>query len=153
MLLLPEQFDIHGPAVEMARSHIKQRPEHLVSVLLPGGGDYYHQHLKSAQYFPFPCCLLSAFLWLLHPSAIDVGLHSTAPPRTTGLSLAIFCLRGLKHRFFLIFLLRSRAATVENETFTILLGCKSELRDPKQGWTCNFHETNSQWILLESPHP
>lgn len=99
VVLLPsptEQFDIHHPGVEMARSHIKQRHDSFVSALLLGGA-YYHQHLRSAQYFPFPRRPLSAFPWLLHSSAIDVGLYSTAPPRTADLSLAIFCLRGLKH--------------------------------------------------------
>lgn len=124
-----------------------------MSVLLPEG-DYYHQHLRSAQYFPFPRCPLSAFFWLLPSSAIDVGLHSTAPPRTVDLSLAIFCLPGLKHFFCCCFLraffvgflvLQSWTAPVENETFTILLGCKSELCDLKQGM-CSFHEINSQWI-------
>lgn len=136
-----EQFDVRDPGVEMASSHLKQRRDHLVSVLLLGGA-YYHQHLRSAQYFPFPRRPLSAFLWLLHSSTIDVGLHSRAPPHTADLSLAIFCLRGLKHglgfSFTFFFFWHSWAAPVKNQTFTILLGCKSELRDPKLGGRAPF---------------
>lgn len=130
---------------EMASSHIKQRRDRFVSVLLLGGA-YYHQHLRSAQYFPIPRRPLSAFLWLLHSSDIDVGLHSTAPPLTAELSLAIFCLRGntVWGCFFFLFggvggrCWGSQAAPVKNETFTIPLGCKSEFLVLKLGGRIPF---------------
>lgn len=132
-----EQFDIHHPGVEMARSHIKQRHDSFVSALLLGGA-YYHQHLRSAQYFPFPRRPLSAFPWLLHSSAIDVGFYSTAPPRTADLVSRYFLPPRFETRFGSSgFFFHSRAAPVKNQTFTILLGCKSELQET--GGTCSFH--------------
>lgn len=143
---LLRRFDIHRPGVKWQVATWSRDVTGLSLLLL--GGAYYHQHLRSAQYFSIPRRPLSAFLWLLHSSDIDVGLHSTAPPLTADLSLAIFCLRGLRHSlglFFFPFFWRgggwcwgSQAAPVKNETFTIPLGCKFEFLVLKLGGRVPF---------------
>lgn len=134
-----EQFDIHHPAVEMACSHIKQRRDGFVSVLLPWGWllppTPQISTIFSLPSLPTFCFSLTFTLFCYWRWAPFNGAS------THGRSVSGYFLPPqFETRFGFLggFFWHSRAAPVKNETFTILLGCKSELRDPKQAGRASF---------------
>lgn len=122
-----EQFDIHRPAVEMACSHTKQRP--FVSVLLLGGWSLPPTPQISTIFFLFllpTFCFSLTFTLFGYWCWAPFNSSSTHNRSVSGYFLPL----RFETQIFFFFFWHSQA--VENETFTIRLGCKFELRDPKQ---------------------
>lgn len=129
---LMEQFDIHHPAAEMARSH--KKTEMCVLCLFCCRGVIITTN-TSDQHNVFPS-LLPTFCFSLTSTLFCYWCWAPFNGASThGRSVSGYFLPSQFEiqfwRFFLLFLFvfLSRAAPVENKTFTILLGCKSELRD------------------------
>lgn len=151
VVLLPsptEQLDIHHPAVEMECGHIKQRRDHFVSLLLLG---VIITTNTSAQHNIFPSLaahflLFSDFYTLLLLMLGSIQWHLHAWP----ICLWLFSASAVWNTFF--FFWHSRAAPVENETFTILLDCESELCEPKQGGRAPFLTLAGIWETCVHKH-